>query len=125
MQSPSATRRSISCFFVGVIGYGVVFQHPAYLIIGAAVATAFYLLLAGRQGLRRMLGLLPLLVLAALVIRCAALGATAASFTPELAIAPVAGINAVGLAVYGAYLFIPTILHCKEAIQWHTLRSNI
>lgn len=280
-------------FFVGAIGFGAVFQHPAYLIAGAAAAVSYYLLLAGRQGLRRMLGLLPLLLvltavnpllntqgernlfhvfgrpytaeallygaaiagtflvmilwfgcysavmtgdkftalfgnlipalslllvmvlrlipalirkghqiagarqsigrgnggqssrrdklesgmailsalaswalesgvvtadsmrargygsarrscfqiyrmtardwallalllgLAAVVIASAAKGAAAASFTPVLFFAPIAGRRALGLAAYGCYLLIPTVLHGKEALQWHILRSKI
>ena len=35
-------------FFVGAIGFGVLIQHPAYLIAGAIGAAVYYLLLSGR-----------------------------------------------------------------------------
>ncbi len=47
-------------FFVGAIGFGVVIQHPAYLLAGWVCGGIYYLLLHGRKGLRMLLGLLPL-----------------------------------------------------------------
>lgn len=46
-------------FFVGAIGFCVVFQHPAYLAVGIGGAAVYYLLLHGRVGLHRLLGMLP------------------------------------------------------------------
>lgn len=50
-------------FFVGAIGFGVVFQHPAYLLAGLICGAAYYLLLKGAKGLRMLLALLPLCLL--------------------------------------------------------------
>ncbi len=55
----------------------------------------------------------------------AAMGGAAAEFTPKLAIQPVTGIYALGFTAYCAYLFIPSALHLKEAVQWHISRSRI
>jgi len=52
-------------------------------------------------------------------------GGTTATYTPELYIAPVSGMHISGLAAYCAYLSIPTVLHIKEAVQWHISRSKI
>lgn len=46
-------------FFVGAIGFCVVFQHPAYLVVGIGGAAVYYLLLHGRVGLHRLIGMLP------------------------------------------------------------------
>ena len=54
-----------------------------------------------------------------------AMGGAAAEFTPKLAIQPVTGIYALGFTAYCAYLFIPSALHLKEAVQWHISRSRI
>ena len=54
-------------FFVGAIGFGVLIQHPAYLIAGAAGAGVYYLLLSGKAGWKRIAMLLPMfLVLTAI-----------------------------------------------------------
>ena len=53
------------------------------------------------------------------------LGTRNAEFTPVMDIAPLRGRNLLALAFYGAYLLIPTVLHIKEAIQWHISRSRI
>lgn len=50
-------------FFVGAIGFGVLIQHPVYLIAGGLSAAAYYLLLNGLRGWRTLLGLLPLFLL--------------------------------------------------------------
>lgn len=63
------------------------------------------------------------LALAAVTLMSA--GAASASYTPALEIAPLTGRAAWGLAAYGAYLLIPTVLHWKEALQWHILRSGL
>lgn len=52
-------------------------------------------------------------------------GNQAASFTPRLNIAPIGGRNCLGLLAYAAFLLLPTVLHIKEAIQWHISRSRI
>lgn len=65
------------------------------------------------------------LCLIAGVIATAVTGGTTATYTPDFYIAPVTGVNAMGLAAYCAYLLIPTVLHIKEAIQWHISRSKI
>ena len=52
-------------------------------------------------------------------------GDKTATFTPELFIARIEGWNSLGLAAYGVFLLLPTVLHIKEAIQWHISRSKI
>ena len=52
-------------------------------------------------------------------------GGTTATYTPDFYIAPVSGMHTVGFIAYCAYLSIPTVLHIKEAIQWHISRSKI
>ena len=59
------------------------------------------------------------------LLMLAAMGGAAAEFTPKLAIQPVTGIYAPGFIAYCAYLFIPSALHMKEAVQWHISRSRI
>lgn len=66
-----------------------------------------------------------MLTLAGVAAAVAAVGGAAAEFTPKLAIQPVTGIYALGFTAYCAYLFIPSALHLKEAIQWHISRSRI
>ena len=44
-------------FFVGAIAFGVVFQHPAYLVASFIGAGTYYLFLKGRKGLRMMTGM--------------------------------------------------------------------
>ena len=65
------------------------------------------------------------LMLIAAVIATAIAGGTDAAFTPELSIAPVAGFYLPGFLAYCAYLMIPSVLHIKEAIQWHISKSKI
>ena len=50
-----------------------------------------------------------------------ALGGTGASFTPRLKIDPVGW----GLAVYGFFLLLPTLMHMKEVISWRISISRI
>ena len=64
-------------------------------------------------------------ILAVFVICEMITGGTEAAFTPDYYIAPITGRHIFGLASYCAYLLIPTILHSKEAIQWHISRSKI
>ena len=54
-------------FFVGAICFGVLFQHPAYLLAAVICAAVYYLLLQGRKALRRIVLMLPLLLLVAAV----------------------------------------------------------
>ena len=49
-------------FFTGALGFGVVIQHPAFLSAGIVCACSYYLLLHGTQGIRRILGMCPLLL---------------------------------------------------------------
>ena len=64
-------------------------------------------------------------VLAAIVICGMVAGQTSAEFTPAPVIAPVSGASLPALLAYGIFLLIPTILHGKEALQWHISRSRI
>ena len=66
-----------------------------------------------------------MVILAAIVIVFALLGSTAATYTPELSVAEVSGGHLVGLIAYCLFLLIPTVLHIKEAMQWHISRSKI
>ena len=59
------------------------------------------------------------------VLGTALTGGTTATYTPVFYIAPVSGMHILGLVAYCAYLSIPTVLHIKEAIQWHISRSKI
>lgn len=54
-------------FFVGAIGFGVVFQHPAYLAASVVCAVVYYLLLKGKQGWKLVLGMIPMLLLISLI----------------------------------------------------------
>ena len=60
-------------------------------------------------------------VLLGSVILAACLGQMAATYTPELSVAPVSW----GILPYTIYLLLPTFLHTKEAIQWHISKSKI
>ena len=60
-------------------------------------------------------------VLLALTIIALCLGQSTAVFVPNIEIVPPSW----GLAAYTCYLLIPTVLHIKEAIQWHISRSRI
>lgn len=66
-----------------------------------------------------------ILLLMVAVVIAAAMGCTKAVFTPLWEVAPIAGVSGFGLAAYCVYLFLPTALHIKEAIQWHISRSRI
>lgn len=54
-------------YFVFAIGFGVVIQHPAYLLASAVSAAAYYLLLKGAKGSKMILAMLPLCLLIAAV----------------------------------------------------------
>lgn len=47
-------------FFVGAIGFGVVIQHPAYIVSGFLGAMVYYFLLKGTAALKLMFGLIPM-----------------------------------------------------------------
>ena len=64
-------------------------------------------------------------LLAVIVLVTALNGGTTATYTPDFYIAPVSGTAVWGFLAYCAYLSIPTVLHIKEAIQWHISRSKI
>ena len=59
------------------------------------------------------------------VLATAVTGGTTATYTPDFYIAPVSRMHIWGFTAYCAYLSIPTVLHIKEAIQWHISRSKI
>lgn len=68
---------------------------------------------------------LMLLLIAALgagVVFAMFTGSTAAAFTPEWDVAPV---SLPALGCYLLLLLLPTLLHLKEALTWHILRSGI
>lgn len=50
-------------FFVGALGFGMVIQHPAFLIAGILAAVSCYGLLRGVSGMKGMPAILPLMVL--------------------------------------------------------------
>ena len=54
-------------YFVGAIGFGVVIQHPAYMLAAVLGAAAYFLLLKGNKGIKTMLFLLPVFLVIALV----------------------------------------------------------
>ena len=46
-------------FFLGAIGFGVVIQHPAYLLASMVCAAVYYLVLKGGRGIGFVVGMLP------------------------------------------------------------------
>ena len=54
-------------FFLGAILFGVLFQHPAYLLAGMLCAGIYYVLLQGRNALKSIGRILPLLLIVALI----------------------------------------------------------
>ena len=54
-------------YFALAIAFGVVIQHPAYMLAAVLGASVYYLLLKGRKGIKMILGLLPVAVLIALI----------------------------------------------------------
>ena len=59
-----------------------------------------------------------MLVLMGLVLLA---GGMSAAYTPEFTVDPLGW----GFAAFCVYLFIPTVLHIKEAVTWRILRSGI
>lgn len=62
------------------------------------------------------------LLLSAAMIVCIAMGGTAATFTPDCFIAPVAPVS---IVLYGTLTLIPTLLRIQEALVWHISKSKI
>ena len=89
---------------------------------GSAKRTSF--MIYRLTGIDLLLLLLQCL-LAGIVLLTALNGSTTATYTPDFYIAPVSGTAVWGFLAYCAYLSIPTVLHIKEAIQWHISRSKI
>lgn len=54
-------------FFLGAIGFGVVVQHPAYLVAGCVLSAVYYLLLHGKKGWKLVLSLVPLFLVLSLI----------------------------------------------------------
>lgn len=54
-------------FFLGVLGFGMVILHPAYLCVSVLCALSYHLALYGIRGLKRLLALLPVLLAVALL----------------------------------------------------------
>ena len=54
-------------YFVFAIGFGVVIQHPVYLLAAVIGSSVYYLLLTGVKGIRMILAILPLCLLIAVV----------------------------------------------------------
>lgn len=46
-------------FFLGAIGFGVVIQHPGYILTGLIAAGIYNLLLDGQKGILRILSMIP------------------------------------------------------------------
>ena len=85
---------------------------------GSAKRTSFMIY---RMGTADWVLLVLMVGLLAISITALCLGQAAAVFVPQLQLATPSW----GLAAYTGYLLIPTILHGKEAIQWHISRSRI
>lgn len=54
-------------FFLGAIGFGATFQHPAYCAAGCIGAGCYYLLLHGRRGFKMLGGMVGVFLLLSLV----------------------------------------------------------
>lgn len=54
-------------FFVGAIGFGVIIQHPAYIVVGFLAALVYYLLLKGIAGLKALLFVIPMFLFISLI----------------------------------------------------------
>ena len=53
-------------FFIGAICFGVLFQHPVYLLAGLFASGVYYLLLNGRKGAKTIVMMIPLFIFIAL-----------------------------------------------------------
>ena len=49
-------------FFIGAIAFGVLLQHPVYLLAGIFASGVYYLMLNGRKGIKNILLMIPLFV---------------------------------------------------------------
>ena len=49
-------------FFVGAIAFGVLLQHPVYLLAGIFASGLYYLFLNGRNGIKNILLMIPLFI---------------------------------------------------------------
>ena len=49
-------------FFIGAIAFGVLLQHPVYLLAGIFASGAYYFMLCGRKGMKNILLTIPLFV---------------------------------------------------------------
>ena len=49
-------------FFIGATAFGVLLQHPVYLLAGIFASGAYYLTLNGRKGIKNILLMIPLFV---------------------------------------------------------------
>ena len=49
-------------FFVGAIAFGVLLQHPVYLLAGISASGVYYLFLNGRKGIKNILLMIPLFI---------------------------------------------------------------
>ncbi len=49
-------------FFVGAICFGVLLQHPVYLLAGIFASGVYYLFLGGRKGIKNILLMIPLFI---------------------------------------------------------------
>ena len=47
-------------FFIGAICFGVLLQHPVYLLAGVFASGVYYFILNGRKGIRTILLMIPL-----------------------------------------------------------------
>lgn len=54
-------------FFLGAVGFGATFQHPAYCAAGCICAGCYYLLLHGRRGFKMLGGMVGVFLLLSLV----------------------------------------------------------
>ena len=54
-------------FFVGAICFGVLTEHPVYILAGLITGSIYYLLLNGTKGIRFLLAMLPLFLLLTLI----------------------------------------------------------
>ena len=49
-------------FFIGAIAFGVLLQHPVYLLAGIFASGVYYLILNGRKGIKNILLMIPLFI---------------------------------------------------------------
>ena len=49
-------------FFIGAIAFGVLLQHPVYLLAGIFASGVYYLMLNGRKGMKNILLMIPLFI---------------------------------------------------------------